>query len=340
MKFILGLIAFLTLCTMAFADQTSRVIQDYSVTIKANGDEGSGVIITRELKGDDGKNRTVNFVLTAGHVVEGLRSTREFIDNHGTTRKVVEFKDAAICKELNKDGRRVGEVDMDVKVIKYSDKTDGEDLALLMVVMDNFLPKDHSAIFYLDAAIPEPGTDLYHCGSLLGQMGANSMTKGIVSQVGRIWEKHVYDQTTVSAFPGSSGGGVFIKDKDGNPLYVGMITRGSGETFNLMVPVRRIRDWARRNKVEWVLDPKLPTPTLVEVQKLSKEDVEGLVLPDTYNPNLRPTTPGPVIPIPSPPVSPHGKIKTMESNNKNTVLKPTILEDKSPQLLNRIMVDK
>jgi hypothetical protein len=92
---------------------------------------------------------------------------------------------------------------------------------------------------------------------------------GIVSQVGRVYQKKVYDQTNVNAFPGSSGGGVYIKD-DGR--YCGMIVRGTYGGFNLMVPMRRINDWAKRMKIEWVLDPSLPVPTDEELLKIPVED--------------------------------------------------------------------
>ena len=67
-----------------------------------------------------------------------------------------------------------------------------------------------------------------------------------MSQVGRVLDLGsgggtVFDQTTVTAFPGSSGGGVFLTDGK----YVGMLVRGAGETFNLIVPVRRMPLHAR-----------------------------------------------------------------------------------------------
>ena len=70
------------------------------------------------------------------------------------------------------------------------------------------------------------------------------MTSGIISQVGRIHGKVEFDQTTVTAFPGSSGGGVYLQDG----RYVGMIVRGAGEGFNLMVPVRRMVRWAEKHE--------------------------------------------------------------------------------------------
>jgi len=82
--------------------------------------------------------------------------------------------------------------------------------------------------------------------------------------------KHVFDQTTVAAFPGSSGGGVYLKS-DGR--YVGMIVRGAGETFNLIVPVRRMVAWAKKNKMMWALDSKVPMPTNAQLFKIPVEDV-------------------------------------------------------------------
>jgi hypothetical protein len=98
-------------------------------------------------------------------------------------------------------------------------------------------------------------------------MGANSMTTGIISQVGRVEDKVEFDQTTVTAFPGSSGGGVYLEDGS----YVGMIARGAGEGFNLMIPIRRVQDWANNNKILWAIDPKAKMPTLKEIESLSVE---------------------------------------------------------------------
>tara|TARA_Y100001938_G_scaffold87883_1_gene120413 strand:- start:81 stop:458 length:378 start_codon:yes stop_codon:yes gene_type:complete len=94
------------------------------------------------------------------------------------------------------------------------------------------------------------------------------MTAGIVSQVGRTLGKMEFDQTTVTAFPGSSGGGVFTEEGE----YVGMIVRGAGEGFNLMVPIRRIRTWAEENDLEWALDPSIEAPSLSKIKNIPVED--------------------------------------------------------------------
>jgi hypothetical protein len=288
MKFLIALITAIALVipTKVSAEdksvkEVSELLQDISVTVKSGGGEGSGIIITRTIPtalNPTGKPGTVkvNFIWTAAHVIDNLRSVRTVIKD-GKTIKIVEFKDAQIVQELVENGRRVGEVKMEAKVIKYSDSENGEDLALLMVRKRGFI--DKSVTFYKDEGKPVPiGTELYHVGSLLGQTGSNSLTRGIISQIGRVLDLGtgdgvVFDQTTVTAFPGSSGGGVFLSERSGKKAgqYVGMLVRGAGETFNLIVPVRRIRKYAQKEGILWSVDETAPTPTLKEILSLPIE---------------------------------------------------------------------
>ena len=173
------------------------------------------------------------------------------------------------AEEIRQNGRTVGRLQMDAEVLKYSDADDGHDLALLRVRKLNFVTD--TVTFYLNKEIPPLGEDLLHVGSLLGQMGANSMTDGIYSQHGRLIKslnKHVFDQTTVTAFPGSSGGGVYLK-KDAR--YIGMLVRGAGEGFNLIVPVRRMVDYCEKHKIMWALDKNVAMPTEDELKKMPVE---------------------------------------------------------------------
>ena len=50
-----------------------------------------------------------------------------------------------------------------------------------------------------------------------------------------------------------------------------MLVRGAGETFNLIVPVRRMRDYARREGILWAIDSNHPVPTLKEITELKIE---------------------------------------------------------------------
>ena len=145
------------------------------------------------------------FVWTAAHVVDGLRTERSVTDpKTGTTRKIVEFRDANVIKHIIEDGRTVGKTELNAEVIRYSDADTGEDIALLRMRKKDFI-KD-SVVFYLDPALPAVGTQLWHVGSLLGETGSNSVTQGIMSQHGRLINKTVFDQTTVTAFPGCLAG--------------------------------------------------------------------------------------------------------------------------------------
>jgi S1-C subfamily serine protease len=283
MKFLLVPVLLLGLLTAANADIIDD-LQDASVTIRTPKGQGSAVLFTRQVGND-----TVTFVWTAGHVIENLRKTRRVIDpKEGSTKTLIEFEDAEVVQEFRQDGRRIGELVLDAKVIRYSDAQQGEDLALLQIRKKNFVGPNVTVHFYLESETPKIGTELFHVGSLKGQFGANSLTTGVISQIGRVLKLGangvVFDQTTVTAFPGSSGGGVFLKN-DGR--YVGMLVRGSGEQFNFIVPIRRIRDWAVRCNLEWAIDPACDVPSEDELRRLPVEDAG---MPE-FMPQLQSPTP-------------------------------------------------
>lgn len=279
MRSFLIFLAVLLAPVLALGQSLPQHLQDISVTVHADGGSGSGVIVTREARVKNTGNEVakVNFIWTAGHVVDSLRAVRDTVDSKtGAPRKVVEFKPMFITKDLVERGRKVGETRMEGKVLKYSDAENGEDLALCLLYKRDFVAA--STKFYLDDAPPEIGVKLFHVGSLLGQGGSNSMTTGIVSQVGRVITLNnrpiIFDQTTVTAFPGSSGGGVFLADGDKAGQYVGMLVRGSGETFNLIVPARRIKDFCTRHDLLWAIDDKASMPSLEDLDKITVEDVK------------------------------------------------------------------
>jgi hypothetical protein len=259
-RILLALSLFLTTVAASAEETVSEHLQNISVTIRSGYGQGSGVLFTR---GD----RT--FVWTAGHVVKNLRKTRTVIVD-GSELTVVEFKDAQLVTEFREGSRRIGEQKMDCRVIRYSDARQGEDLALLEVRKRNF--STESVVF--DTGIPVISDELFHVGSLHGQVGANSLTTGVVSQIGRVLDLgangKVFDQVSTPGFPGSSGGGVFNK---GDGTCIGLLVRGTGETFCLIVPVRRIRAWAEQASITWALDRSVPLPSDAELKALPIEDV-------------------------------------------------------------------
>lgn len=228
-----------------------QYLQATSVTVRAAPYSGSGSLVQTS----DGQC----WVWTAAHVVRHLRTSRETIDDKGGKKIKVTYEDAKVqqFRKNKDDGRIVSTFLADAEVIRVSDDIYGHDLALLRIRDKEFKP-DASTKFYLDKDIPEIGEDLYHCGSLLGPVGSNSLTNGIMSQHGRVFDGKIYDQTTATSFPGSSGGIVCLK-KDGK--YVGMLVMGAGEGFGLIVPVRRMKQWAKAVDVEFALDPTKPVPT-------------------------------------------------------------------------------
>jgi hypothetical protein len=245
---------------MAAPNDVPEYLNDISVTIRTPGGEGSGVL----KRTRDG----TTWVWTAAHVVADLRKTRQAIDpNTGATRTIVTFDDAKVVKMLIEDGRTVGRVEVDAEVIRYSDASHGEDLALLRVRKKNFIGA--CVNFYLEKSPPPRGTELFHSGSLLGEVGANSLTEGILSQHGRLIQGKVYDQVSTPSFPGSSGGGVYLKS-DGR--LIGLLVRGAPGGFSLIVPVRRMEAWAKKAHVEWAIRDEVPVPGQEELGKLPIED--------------------------------------------------------------------
>ena len=241
-------------------------LQKISLTIETPRGSGSGVIKTRK-RGD----KNISFVWTGAHVVDHLRHIKSIIDGKtGTERTVVEFDDAKSVKTLVEDGRTIGRIEIFSQVIRFSKD---EDLALLRIRQVNFTTE--SVRFYLDEKLPHVGTSLCHVGSILGeQLGGNSFTTGVMSAHGRLLDGHVFDQTTVMADHGSSGGGVFLFDG----RLVGLVLQGTGQSMNYIAPARRIVKFARDGGIAWAVDDSVTLPTDEELKKLVIED-NGIVFP-------------------------------------------------------------
>lgn len=278
MRSLLAPLACLCVASLALAadPKIGPTLQDVSVNVCCPGGsgysgqaEGSGTLIVGKV---DGKPAV--WVLTAHHVVRDLRSVNEVISPTGENKSQVSYRDAQIIQERVVDGRAVGELKFDAKVVSVDPR---RDIALLRVRDGEF--KKTGATFYAAPEIPAPGTAIFHCGAPGGKDigGTCSLTAGIVSRLGvRIPEfgsaEHgVFDQVDCPALGGSSGGLVAARDSG---QWVGMITIGlrGGDSFHWMVPIRSVRDWTKEIKADWLLDPKSPQPTEEQVKKLPLEN--------------------------------------------------------------------
>lgn len=246
--------------------EVTKKLQESTVTVVCEGkygqnSSGTGVLFTREI---EGKKET--FIWTAAHVIANLKTSKKIND-----KTIYFFKDPHIAQEIYQDGKKVGEYKLDAKVIKYSDADDAHDLAVLYIYYND--SNVEGVNFYKNELVPI-GTEIYHVGCLLGDLGTNSLTTGIISKNGRRLPdlNVIFDQTTATAFPGSSGGGIFLKDGQ----YIGMLVRGASETFNFIVPIRRIHEWAKEEEIEWLVDPSKEAPKLKDILKMSPFDKDGL----------------------------------------------------------------
>lgn len=206
------------------------------VVVERNGAwrvAGSGTVFKRN-------GRT--YVVTAAHVVEHSRETLEDIDDEGKTIKRIKYRDVWVAVERVRDGRKTSELRLLAKV-RFATKTEeegGDDVAVLEVYESDLLP--HSAVVLPHDKSVWVGATVWHCGSLYGEF-VNSLARGNIAAIGRIYEDKTFHQTTATGAPGSSGGGVFMEDDEGI-YYIGMLTRGIAEqaTINFIVPLERIRE--------------------------------------------------------------------------------------------------
>lgn len=239
-------------CAVCSAADVGVNLQATSVNIKAGSSEGSGTVVLRKVGSQD-----TAFVVTAAHVVEGLRAVQEQIVD-GEKRQRVSYRDAQVVQEVSTatGDRIVGDSRLDAKILSVDHS---RDIAVLQLRATGTLKA--SATFYAGKEVPPVGTEIYHCGAPGGQDtgGTATLTAGIVSRTGvRIpdfggSDHGIFDQTDCAGLPGSSGGMV-CKRADGQ--WIGMITlglRGTG-TFHWFVPVRNVREFCAAAKCKWLLD--------------------------------------------------------------------------------------
>jgi S1-C subfamily serine protease len=131
------------------------------------------------------------------------------------------------------------------RVINWNEK---HDLALLRLEDVGLVGK--SAEFFNPAYLPPIGARVLHAGNLFGSH-PNSFSDGVIANlyVRSSLTPHTYfDQTTLTVYGGSSGGGAFTSDG----RYLGMVTQMAAPGLNLIVPVRRMWEWADEDDLLWI----------------------------------------------------------------------------------------
>jgi S1-C subfamily serine protease len=124
------------------------------------------------------------------------------------------------------------------------------DLALLRLEGVGLVGK--SATFFNPRLTPPVGTKVLHAGNLFGAL-PNSFSEGIIAALqasSDLTPSTYFDQTTLTVYGGSSGGGAFTADG----RYVGMVTQMAGPNVNFIIPVRRMLKWADEDDLHWIFN--------------------------------------------------------------------------------------
>lgn len=265
-------VLFTLVFTSAYAKSSDKDIPEYleniAVKIKVNQGSGSGVAFTRK---DWTGTNDITFIWTAAHVCKRSENlfSMLFFGQHGTNTPVIDHVQI-LLNLYDKDGELCGSTNRMARIIKYSDDENGQDLAIL--VLDGPYFNTNSVIFDLSGKPKRIGTKVISVASPYGF--TDTYSEGNISMVGlSTVDINVFDQTSCVVFPGSSGGGIF----DTNGVYIGMITVTAGPNINFMIPMRRIHAWAKREGIEWALDPKIPMPSEKEFKTLNIGDSHRVI---------------------------------------------------------------
>jgi len=100
---------------------------------------------------------------------------------------------------------------------------------------------------YNNSTVVPTGTEVYHVGNLFGSLNY-SVTSGIISHNSRgLFGERI--QVDIDVTFGSSGGGIFTKDKG---EYVGMVTEKAtrDSSIAIIIPIKKIIKWLEVYSVE------------------------------------------------------------------------------------------
>lgn len=226
-----------TAATISKHDIVNNLLNN-AVTIRHGEIHGSGTIITKKIHGKE-----YNFILTCGHVVEGLVNAEGIIDDTNLFATQPEYS----------SGKIVGNREYKLKVLQYEGHV-GEDVAVLLV--EDEIIVNTSTKFAPDDWKPRVGDNVYHIGTPNHLDLTNSMLFGHISNIGRVIEHRIYVQLQAGIAGGCSGGGVFNEQGE----YIGMVCRSAGESYGFAIPLDRINRYLIKNGFGWLTDSAIAVP--------------------------------------------------------------------------------
>ncbi len=218
----------------------------------------------------------VDFAWTAAHVVERAKKVEKVLNlTTGKNELKITYSDVELIREVYQNGRKVGTNLSYAKVIRFSGLWDnGHDLALLKVHRKGFFPKGFE--FEDSKHIPKVGTKFGHIGSRAGIIGHNMTSVGWCSTVGILRNvtlnddlganSRIFDLFTCTSIKHGCSGGVLFNHN--NRKVVGTVTQildGETQNVGLVVPTRRMYQFAKETNCLWALDRNIELPSLEEL---------------------------------------------------------------------------
>lgn len=229
-------------------------IRDASVLIMSPVGTGTGVVV---------KHKEKIYVWTAAHVVNPkwisakppeipLPPELKDREDKNVPKDIPIPKILMVLKvaEYHKD--RIEYVAAEVRVVAVGDQGRDEDLALLEIKDPVDLFK-RSAITFSEKSKPLIGTRLFHIGNHLVPNYPFTLVSGMITNRNGLDDIGTVDVLSFPIRGGASGGGVFLQS---NGRCIGILVSriaDFGFTPGLYVPVRKMRIFAKRHKIEYAM---------------------------------------------------------------------------------------
>jgi S1-C subfamily serine protease len=239
--------------SLTYSSLSSELI-DYmrnrTVIVDSEESQGTGVLISRG---------TNSYILSAAHVAShNIKITKNF-EKGGLLNERIKCEPLNIIKYTFKDGQVTEKTQVKGDIIKYSSFDTGYDLTLIKIRNPNY--STNSIVFCFDNHF-DVGDTTWNCSNFKGEIGAYSISRGMLSFKNRELLKHRYNQVDNTIHSGSSGSGVFLDNKE----FIGILTMKLENGFNLVVRMEEIQEFCREFDVEGILYPDCEINEKVEAR--------------------------------------------------------------------------